>query len=172
MPPEATVCRRCKASCSKLGGKPFCRQCDRHIQSSGVPFGHRRWYSPGLCDCGAMLYPFFLGEQSKCRECRKYKVVPRMARIPPSASDLIGLLTTTPNIILLGTMGQPEEPEPYSHSVAILRDLYRLCLPDIRFLRTDMPPSFYAPWHEAFRQADGIMTPTEAIDRLIPYTRS
>lgn len=170
--PCYVICSRCHEWCVWSAGRPYCKQCHAVCNKHGIPDGNRRWYSPGYCPCGALMYPFEKGRQCLCRDCNRYIILPRMAPVPPSASDLLRLVDRTPTDMVFGSKTWPEEPEASDVRIAIIRDMYRLCMPDIRFLRIDLPLSFYAPWHNAFNTQNRPIAQALACMLLEPYTRS
>lgn len=169
-----TICRRCHEFCVKQAGREICPVCFAYCQPSGIPRGDsRRWYSPGLCKCGALMYPFARNRQSKCRDCGAYRILPKRAPVPPTAEQIFDLVAYMPQTHMFGTKQWAEEPPVTHPSVAVIRDLYRLCMPDIRFLRADLPLNFYADWHRLFRADTKPVPQPVAYDRLQAFqTRS
>lgn len=168
-----TICRRCHEFCNEQAGRAICPVCSAFCGPEGVPQGNRRWYSPGLCKCGALMYPFTRGRQAMCRDCGTYRVLPRRAPVPPTTKQLLQLVTYIPQTHLFGSTQWAEEANPASAGVAVIRDLYRLCMPDIRFLRPDLPLNFYADWHRLFKSETEPVPQPIAYDRLQAFqTRS
>jgi len=171
--PCPTVCKKCKQEAFAIGDRMFCKTCNGYLTNRGRPDGSRRWYSPGYCQCGSLLYPFFRGWQSHCRDCNRYIVPERHAKVPPALGELIPLVGQTLAIHEFGHRRWPEEPDASDIGVAIVRDLIRLCLPDIRFLRPDLPLAFYAPWQYEFANEVKPIPQPIMYDRLVDLqTRS
>jgi hypothetical protein len=170
--PCFTVCRSCREWCDWVGDRPFCNKCLCYCRENGMPARHPRVYSTGLCMCGALLYPWELGGQSYCRACGRWQVLPTFGKLPTPVNQMITLVGRVSPAHQFGLIRRPQEPAARNARTAVLRDLYRLVIPDIRFLRSDLPSRFYAPWHDAFVGVTNAISQSNAYDRLVAYTKS
>lgn len=170
--PCLTICRSCNEWCDWVGERPFCNNCLCYCRPNGMPARHPRVYSTGICMCGALLYPWELGGQSCCRACGRWVVLPTFGKIPTPTNTIVSLVGRAMPTVQFGTIRRPQEPAARNPRTAVLRDLYRLVIPDIRFLRSDLPPRFYAPWHDAFIGVTETLSQPATYDRLLAYTKS